>query len=382
MNYFDGRKTPQSARQYSLAGVRSTKKMDETAVARYRAAEKLVALLESAKNSNNFSFVSNALANAIPLASSAIPPKEGSPTAKKTRANAIAAIQKALAGVSSGAASGPLIDVAIAAAKVYAAATGKMQGAYKKTGTTNPLKKIVTAAKDVVKMSDKIHNTIHKGAQKILPKKVRKAIEKVEDDPRFKKIHDGVKIAVASYYLGPIAGKIFGATAGAVVGKATAALGVKGSIGSTLAASVSKGMITEGAKTAIQQKLKVDAKKLALKGAKENADLITEISRSPQYSAIVTKMRADGLTDNDMAEMWRTSDIFKTLATAGAINQTAPIYTDAYISAGIPQNVAEDLGVAMASEVATKEVANVSQSNIGKIAVIAIPLLFAVFGGS
>lgn len=125
MNPFDRNVTALNG----LDGVRSKTQLDDDAVYRYQTAEEMLKALSEAKTLTNKSDRDYMLKAAISLANAGAIKKEGSKTAKKLRAQAIAAINSALSGQMS-------IDQAYAKAKPYVDIVKKMQGVYTKTGSS------------------------------------------------------------------------------------------------------------------------------------------------------------------------------------------------------------------------------------------------------
>lgn len=240
------------------------------------------------------------------------------------------------------------------------------------------LKKVVKTGKKVIRAHEKVHSKLQK---KLLPTKVRKAVEKVERDPRFKKLKKGVAVAVAAYYLGPMAAQLFGGAGSAVAGKMAGALGAKGSLGRTVASTVGKHALNAGTKK-LAQKQALKYQKTALK--EQNAEILAQLQASPVYGPIVANMLAKNVSPADIVQTWQTSDTLQTLAAAGATEMMLPHYAQAYEEAGIPPELAQQLAldqVAQDAATETTKAKNAQTPGWQKAALVGVPLLFAVLGG-
>jgi hypothetical protein len=228
------------------------------------------------------------------------------------------------------------------------------------------VKKTVKTVKSVAKKVDQTARAIEK---KIVPPKLLAVQKKVRNN----KIVQGAAIAVASVYAGPVvAAALKGGAVKAISGKAILSAAAKGA---------AKVAVKEGVVKAVNKKVSSKQKAALAAASAQAAAQVNELRRSPEFEKIYTSLKAAGKTDNEVLDTWVNSDTFKAVASKNAAATILPGIEQQYTSAGAPPSVAHQMAAQDAQAIATQAADNVGGLSLGKVALFAIPVMFALMGG-
>lgn len=238
------------------------------------------------------------------------------------------------------------------------------------------VKKVVKIHKKVLSPVAKVHRQAYrKFKRKALPDKVERAVVKIEKSP----ITKAVAIGAATFFAGPAV---------------YAALGFQAPAQGALSTHLAKSAGKEVLKGKLSKKLSKKAKKKALKVqkamlAKEqqqaNAQIeaeLRDIVDDPAFVGMAKKMLAEGKSVDDIVSTWKQSDAYKNAATIAATGAVYPAAYNEMIASGASPEDAAQYAQAAAANVGEQAATQVQNSGgLGKVALIAIPLLIAALGG-
>lgn len=237
---------------------------------------------------------------------------------------------------------------------------------------------MVKAHASVLKSIEKVHNkAFDKAKRKLLPDKLEKIVVKIEKSP----ITKAVALGAASFFAGPAVFSALGMTAPAT-----------GSLGAHLAKSAAQAVIKDQAKKRLTSLAENKARKAHAAMNREqqliaNAEIeaeLRDIVDDPAFVAMARQMLDDGRPVDEIVNVWVNSDAYKNAATVGATKSVYPVAYQALVNAGAAPELADELAEGTAGKVAENAVNNVQQKtggNLGKFALIAIPLVMAAMGG-
>lgn len=247
--------------------------------------------------------------------------------------------------------------------------------------------------KAVKKVAKKAENVVRKVRDKALPSKVAKELSRAAKNP----VVRGVALVGAAMVAGPaVAGALKGGAATlakTAVGKAAVGAGAKAATVVTakgVAGTVAKAAVSSAAQKAIGKKLTKKQKLAVENQAQLTPDIANTIAKnnaavmnSPEFQEVVKTMQAAGATPEEIQQAWVNSQNYQQMATYNAAQASYPAIVRQLNSAGIYGQQAEDLARAEALQVGQEAAESVKDNTntIGKIALIGIPLAFALFGG-
>lgn len=239
----------------------------------------------------------------------------------------------------------------------------------------NIFKKIGKAVKTGLSSLNKYRKKADNIGRSLTRKVKPKALKKIEDKTRKvgrdldkKGITKIAAAAVATYF-----------TAGATSGWLASAAG------KTLARSAISATLKSAGRD--NQKYQIAKAEAAAESdyQKEIAAYLGQaIAATPQFQAVVDKMRAEGKTDEQILQHWVDSDYFNQQAGGAAVAATYPIVMDQMVSSGIPPQYAQPYALEYATEAAEQGVQEVKNEVSGgaDLAKLLLPIgLMIILGG-
>lgn len=248
-------------------------------------------------------------------------------------------------------------------------------------------KKVKKIASKVNKVRKKIDDTVRR---KLLPDKVEKAIRKIEKSP----VAKAIAIGVASFFAGPLVLTAIGSfsPAAAAALSASGMVSSGGSFATHMTKVVAQEALKKGVSNVVKARLKDKAQKIQATMDKEqqkqiNAEIDAELRTiidDPAFVITAREMIKEGKSIEEILQLWVNSDTYSNTAVNAASNAVYPAAYDELVSAGashtMADTVATDLSLRIGAD-AVEQVKADTNGNLGKVALIAIPLLMAAMGG-
>ncbi len=305
-------------------------------------------------------------------------------------------------------------STAISLAKKKAATVKKIQDSKKavltgkqgiKSAVSTGFKSIKTdMGKGYSAIKEDVRSTQREGEAAVLSEKQFDKLQDFKASDEFKTAQKIVGTAVATYFGGPIAGKLIGgafSAAGATgIGSAIAAKGAALGAGS-LTGAIGKKLVTTGvselAKKTLTKKLQERAsdqqKAFAVKAdaamkAELERDLkrIVQLSSDPKIQGKMEELRRQGYGIQQIEEAWANSTYFQDLVRAEVPKTVYPLIYDELRAQGLPKEFSQDQAANMAQQMTDESATEIAQQaggvDLKQILTIGLPIAAALFLGA
>lgn len=205
------------------------------------------------------------------------------------------------------------------------------------------------------KVGKKVSKTVKKASTKVLGKKVTNTLSKVVQNPVFKTVAIGL------------------ATAGAA---SVLAKGVQAAKAAKVAGGINK--ISKAAKTVKAVKTAKAIKDSVKKGGK----VIRQVAADPEIQQVAERLQESGASQAAIENAWVNSSAYQG-AVATSVNSAIRPQVEATLqSQGVPpQQIPQMADMAVEQIAANAAEQQKSNTDLGKVALIGLPIIFALMGG-
>jgi len=252
-------------------------------------------------------------------------------------------------------------------------------------------KKLKKAFRKVEKKVNKARRKLHR---KILPKKVAKAIVKVEKNKTVRRIGKVAAVAVGAYFAGPAALAYLKSGAGKLGAKFLTKKAVTGVAKRHVLTRVGKKLIPiakriapQAGKFYAQKKLQTYAQRTQLNAANRaalieannrNIRIQREIAANPKFREIYNSLLAKGYTPDQALAEWGRSNAYRAITVPQVARTIRPLIQQNLEDNGIPSQYARREAINKSYEMADDEVKKQQSSIDPKLMIASVIGLMAL----